>query len=189
MPSRAERLHNILVDPLAYIHGQRLSVPEMFDTAEARQVISRILWQRLVPAEYCEPVQAGSVAAVFIDHWSLLPQVALLMGVQASWPHLARGALMRQLSASVRAFGPCAVSPRLQSVVFKEGDITDQLTALGLGRLLAWRAQLPDPLTARLFLQFSPEVVKQQLSLPACTPDAALLTLAIQHARICSHPH
>jgi len=189
MPSRTERLQQILADPLGYIHPQRLSVPAMLDTPAARRVLGDILFEGLWPGQRAEDIVRSALIDLWIDNWSLLPRVALLMGVQASWPHLARGAVMRQLDPDARAFGACSVAPRLETLALPDGDIAEVLVALGLGKLLAWRPHLPQGLIEPLLLQFPPQVVELQRRLPASTPDAALLTLAIQHARIHPNPH
>jgi type III secretion system OrgA/MxiK family protein len=187
MSSRAERLQGILAHPLNYLHSQRLSLPPLMDGPKAREVLNGILRRGLGLNECCLQTQTSAAGDLCIDNWTLLPQVASLIGAQAAWPHLARGAWVQQLTACERGFAPCSVAPRLLAFTACQDALGEQLQAIGLNALLAWRAQLPDALVKCLPLQFSLQVVERQQLMPTAIPDAALLTLAVQHARV--HPN
>lgn len=191
MSAHAERLQRILDHPLVYLHPKRLQIPQRLDTPQSREVLEDIIVQDLGWVYSTADIALSSVASAWIDAWLRLPEIARLLGVQAAWPHLARGAAFQHLSASERAFGPCAVSPRLDRFS-SEGDsedVAERLDTIGLNRLLAFRAIVPALLIERLLLQFSMPVIERQRLLDPAAPDAALLTLAIQHVRIHSYPH
>jgi type III secretion system OrgA/MxiK family protein len=186
---RPERVQRILGHPLDYLHPQRLCVPPLLDTPQARHVLEDIILHGL-GATACEAeLEASPATDLWLRSWLLLPRVARLMGAQAAWPHLARGAAFRSLSAAVREFAPCSVAPRLQDFDAQTDSerLGEQLDAIGLNALLAWRGHVAPVLIERLPLQFPAPVIELQRVLVPATPDAVLLTLAIQHARIHSH--
>jgi type III secretion system OrgA/MxiK family protein len=191
MSSRVERLQDIVAHPLDYLDPQRLSLPPLINSPTVREVLNSILQRGLAVYESClrTQAQASAVGDLFIDNWSLLPRVAGLIGAQAAWPHLAKGARLQQLTACERGFAACPLAPRLLVFVAHKNALGEQLQAIGLNALLAWRAQLPNVLLKRLPLQFSPQVVEWQQLMPTAIPDAALLTLAVQHARVHPNPH
>lgn len=191
MSAHAERWQRILDHPLDYLHPKRLQISQRLDTPQSREVLESIIVQDLGWVSSTGHITLSSAASALINAWLQLPEIARLLGVQAAWPHLARGAAFRHLSASERAFGPCAVSRRLDSFC-TEGDSEDvaqRLDTIGLNRLLAFREIVPAVLIERLLLQFPMPVIERQRLLDPTAPDAALLTLAIQHVRIHSYPH
>jgi len=190
MSARAERLQRILCRPLDYLHPKRLQIPPRMEAPQSRDVLDDIIVQGLGVTSSKAEITRSPAADAWVDAWFRLPAIARLMGVQAAWPHLARGAASRHLSASERAFGPCAVSQRLDEFSCEGGseDLAERLDAIGLNALLAWRELVPAVLIERLLLQFSLPVIERQRLLDPTAPDAALLTLAIQHARIHSYP-
>ncbi|WMI97541.1 hypothetical protein RBU55_18420 [Pseudomonas chlororaphis subsp. aurantiaca] len=189
MLSRAEALHAILHQPLDYLHPERGSVPALFDCPQARKVLNQSLLQRL--ALSCPNPQQSEMslwADLWVKHWRYLPQVASLMGAQLRWPDLARGARLRELDSSVRAFARIDLGYRVSAGFNAQDDLESSLSALGLGALMAWHTQVPQALIQRLLLQFSPEVVELQQALPAQTLHSSLFLLAVQHARLHQNP-
>lgn len=185
MPARNEQIQRVLTHPLAYLHPHRLQVPSSMNTPQARDVLNDIVLQGLRLSAGMPDVERSPVTDLWLEYWDLLPVVARLIGAQAAWPHLARGAAMCNLSRSVRAFASCSIAPRLAEFVLEGGEqLGEQLDAVGLNALLAWRGRVAPALLERLPLQFSPQVIARQQLLAPTTPDAALLALAIQHARI-----
>ena len=186
MPARNDQLQRVLIHPLTYLHPHHLQVPSSMDTPQTRDLLDDIVLQGLGLSDGLADVERSPVTDLWLEYWDLLPTVARLIGTQAAWPHLARGAAIRKLSRSVRAFGSCSIAPRLAEFeALEDGELlVEQLDAVGLNALLAWRGRVALALLERLPLQFSPQVIARQQLLAPTTPDAALLALAIQHARI-----
>jgi len=187
MPSSlAERYQRILDQPLDYVHAGRLQLPLAIDLPAVHAALNPFIVQGL-PAEHGTPVfqQNGEV---LIHHWRVLPRVARLLGAYLQLGFLARGAALRELDASQRAFAACELGERSATPVHSELLLQERLAALGLNTLLDWRGSLPDALIERLLLQFSPDVVALQSQIPAQRPRPSLIVLAVQHARFYPHP-
>ncbi|WP_338474492.1 secretion system protein [Pseudomonas sp. MS646] len=182
--SDVECLRRLLVEPLAYLHPQRLVVPPDFEGEEARRRLNDMLRDGLALPLALPSTALGGVAKQWVRQWRQLPCVALLMGAYRLWPTLARGAAWRCLPASVRRFAGCRLGARGGLPVADLPVSIEQVEAAGLNALWGWHRQVPPWLLECLALQFSEPVVGLHRQWPVPAPDPTLFFLAVQHARL-----
>ncbi|WP_410012216.1 type III secretion apparatus protein OrgA/MxiK [Sodalis sp. C49] len=173
-------LDAILYDPLSWLHPRRLPLPPALNGARARSIINGILIQAHDWSVDCPPAAVDGPAALFIRHWRLMPQAALLIAAQRHRASLARQGGLLQLPSWVRQFAGLAI-------VDSYGDdmpvaIPAALIARGRGELLAFGAQLPLAIRQRISLLFSPELDRETGGEPRPAPSPLLIKLAFQHA-------
>ncbi|ROM93884.1 hypothetical protein [Pseudomonas brassicacearum] len=189
MPRRTDALRAILIQPLDYLHPQRGVVPPLFEVPAVRAVLNQSLLRGLgLSCPDLQQIKRSPWTDLWVMHWQRLPAVARLMGAQLMWPQLARGARIRELDTSARAFARIDLGRRPPVAVSEEDGLEQALSALGFGALAAWHLHIPEALMQRLSLQFSPRVVELQQALPAQMPNSSLFILAVQHARIHQNP-
>jgi len=176
----------LMQQPLSWLHPQRLRLAAPFDSPALRVQLNRLLCEQACPLDLADTQTA--MTRLWLQHWRLLPQVAALIGARLAWPHLAAGGRAVGLSASQRAFAGYAALPWLDDVSLDGSPLVEQLQALGLHALLAFRENVPEGLSERLLLQFALPVVQRQRDLSPIAPDQALFKLAIQHARFYPDP-
>ncbi|MFK8330077.1 protein OrgA [Pseudomonas sp. BJa5] len=183
MSSQAEWVERIARYPSRYLSAERLDLPGDCRDPAVLRVLDEMLLQGLdlPPMPQCWP--DDQMTLLWLQHWLLLPEVARLLGAYRLWPALVRDATTRDLAPALRAFASCALGPRHGFDALPTLALKPRLEAVGLNALLAWQAQVPGALLARLELQFSIEVVAGQAQLPAAQPDKDLLLMAMQHAR------
>ncbi|OPG75176.1 secretion system protein, partial [Pseudomonas ogarae] len=87
--SDLECLEQILAEPLAYLHPQRLVVPAGFEGGEAHTLLNCIVLEGLGLQEPWPSTPLTSVAQLWVRHWRQLPYIALLMGAYRLMPDLA----------------------------------------------------------------------------------------------------
>lgn len=183
MSSPAEWIERIARYPSSYLSAERLDVPgECRDPAVLR-VLDEMLLQGLDLPPLPQRWPDDEMTLLWLQHWLLLPEVARLLGAYRLWPALVRDAATSELAPALRAFASCALGPRREFDALPTLALKPRLEAVGLNALMAWQAQVPAALLARLELQFSTEVVACQAQLPAVQPDKGLLLMAVQHAR------
>ncbi|AZC90089.1 hypothetical protein J1G36_27495 [Pseudomonas carnis] len=184
-----DALLTILNLPLDYLHPHRGLVPPLLDGPEMRAVINQALLTGL-GLSCPEPQQMARNAwtDLWILNWQHLPVVARLMGAQLMWPQLARGARMRELDSTARAFARIDLGPRVLVNIPEEAELELSTGALGLAALTAWKLHIPEALMQRLPLQFCPRVVELQHTLPLQPQNSSLFIMAVQHARIHQNP-
>lgn len=193
MLQRADALRVILHQPLDYLHPERGVVPRMFQGPAARAVLNRSLLRGLgLSVPDLQEIERTPWSDLWVAHWRRLPVIARLMGAQLLWPRLARGARMRELDASTRAFARIDLGDRpsveISEEISEKEELEPSISALGFSVLVAWQPYIPEALMRRLTLQFSPRAVELQQDLPAQRPNPSLFTLAVQHARIHQNP-
>ncbi|VVN76353.1 Oxygen-regulated invasion protein OrgA [Pseudomonas fluorescens] len=185
--SHAECLRRILVEPLFYLHPQRLTLPAGFDGPEARDLLNGVLLEGLeTGAPPATPLTA--VAKQWVLHWRHLPYIARLMGAYRLMPDLAQGAALLRLPLSLRQFAGYRLGARSGPPMECLPVSVEQVEAAGLNALWSWCAQVPPLLLERLILQFSEPVVRLHRQWPITEPDPALFFLAVQHARRYPNP-
>lgn len=185
--SELELLERILVEPLGYLHPQRLVVPAGFDGIEAHAVLNRIVLEGLELQGPWPSMPLTGVAKQWVSHWRQLPYIALLMGAYRLMPDLARGAALLRLPGAVRRFASFNLGPRGGLPIERAKVSVEQVEAAGLNALWSWSEHVPRPLLERLELQFSESVVRMHRQWPVTQPDPTLFFLAVQHARL--HPN
>jgi type III secretion system OrgA/MxiK family protein len=184
--SDLERLRQILAEPLAYLHPQRLVIPAGFEEAEARRLLNRIVLEGLELQGPWPSMPLTGVARQWVRHWRRLPYIASLLGAYRLMPDLARGAALRCLPVSVRRFAGYSLGAR-SGLPFEGSPVAmEQVEAAGLNALWSWHGQVSSMLLERLALQFSEPVVRLHRQWPVLKPDPTLFFLAVQHARL--HP-
>lgn len=189
MLRRTEALRAILHQPLDYLHPHRGVVPALFDEPPARASLNQSLLKRLkLSCPDPQQIKRNPWADSWVAHWQHMPAAARLMGANLMWPQLALGARMRQLNAPTRAFARTDLGNRPAVAISVAAGLEPSLDAMGLAALSAWHQYIPDALMQRLFLQFSPQVVELQQTMPILAPNASLFILAVQHARIHQNP-
>jgi type III secretion system OrgA/MxiK family protein len=181
MHPQLDPFQTLMRQPLSWLHPQRFSLAGPFDSPALRAQINRLLYEQIRPLA---PNGAHTdMARSWQQHWGILPRVAALIGARLAWPHLASGGRAVELSASQRAFAGYAAFSWLDEVKLDGSLLEEQLQALGLHALLAFREVVPEGLSQMLLLQFAVSAVKRQSDLSPIAPDKALFKLAIQHAR------
>ncbi|OOG85043.1 secretion system protein [Pseudomonas sp. A25(2017)] len=184
--SELECLEQILAEPLAYLHPQRLVVPAGFEGVEARTLLNRIVLEGLGLHGPWPSMPLSGVAKQWVRHWRQLPYIALLMGAYRLMPDLARGAALQCLPVSVRRFASFNLGARGGLPVECVPVSMARVEAAGLNALWSWDEHVPHLLLERLSLQFCEPVVRLHRQWPVTKPDPTLFFLAVQHARL--HP-
>ena len=184
----AESMQAIVAEPLDYLHSQRLFVPAQFRGPEARQVLNRIVLDGLQLQSTWPPVALSAVARQWVLHWRQLPRIAGLMGAWRLMPELTRGGALLRFPLSMRRFASCSLGVRSALPIDCQAISMQVVEAAGLNALCGWHEQVPSFLVERLFLQFSPPVVRLHEQWPMAKPDPALFHMAVQHARLNPNP-
>lgn len=184
--SCAERLRQILDEPLAYLHPQRLELPAGFENAQARHALDQLLLDGLGLRNESPSMPLSAVALQWVKQWRQLPEIARLMGAWRMYACLAQGGRLQQLPRSLRRFAGCRPGPRVSLALQPHIELLPQIEAAGFNALSGLREFVPASLLERLALQFSPEVVDLHAQWPQATADTTLFFLAVQHARL--HP-
>lgn len=183
----AERLQQILAEPVDYVHVERLSIPVDLAGPDARHVLNRIVLEGLELQGPWPATPLNAVAALWIRQWRQLPYIAALLGAWRLFPQLARGGALQQLPLSLRRFASCRVGPRGDLPIEASTVSMQHVEAAGFNSLCGLSDSIPTLLLERLPLQFSQQVVDLHRQWPVAEPDAALFFLAVQHARL--HPN
>ncbi|MCE5982732.1 protein OrgA [Pseudomonas sp. LF19] len=183
MSPSVEWIDQIARQPSRYLSAERLQLPDALRSAAVMQVVDEMLVQGLDLPPMPQTWPDNDITRLWLEHWLLLPQVARLLGAYRLWPALVDGAATDRLPAAQRSFASCALGARPWFDELSSLDLQARLEAVGLNALLAWQAQVPVALVARLALQFSTDVVARQAELPAAQADHGLLRMAVQHAR------
>jgi type III secretion system OrgA/MxiK family protein len=186
--SELELLERILVEPLGYLHPQRLVVPAGFEGIEARTLLNRIVLEGLGLQGPWPSMPLTGVAKQWVRHWRQLPYIALLMGAYRLMPDLTRGAALLRLPGAVRRFASFNLGPRGGLPIECAPVSTAQVEAAGLNALWSWHEYVPRLLLERLDLQFCETVVGLHRQWPVTKPDPTLFFLAVQHARLYPNP-
>ncbi|MFH5255802.1 hypothetical protein ACGTRS_31670 [Burkholderia semiarida] len=187
LPTAVDR---ILLDPLAYIHPARLTLPGGMGGAEQRSVLNA-----LIIDAYRLPIdlkaQLSHAERDLIDAWSILPDVCALIGAQLLKAELAWGGAQMSLPHRIRRFASFPVRQPMISSGAHQRRLRESglpyVQAVGLEHLLAWQKDAAPALRARVKLPFAPEI---DAFAPALQPDAPgdvfLVHQAIQYAK--NHP-
>ena len=178
-------LEHVMLNPVSYIHRQRLQLPISFSNPRQQAVINRILLKRYaLNVETVEINQLNKPTQWVVQYWYQLQQITFLIACQRSRATLARGGLLLKLPNWARQF---ALLPLRDSSAQKSSIhlSTDKILALGLSELLSWEAHLPSWLMQRLLLLLPSESEEfiQKFTRQAITPDLNLFLLAAQHAK------
>lgn len=181
----AERLRQILGEPLEYLHPQRLELPAGFDNPGARCALNRIL---LEGSDLSAPWPCNGVAQQWIRQWRQLPYIARLMGAWRLFPQLARGGAVQRLPASLLQFAGCRPAPRACLPLERSCAPLQLVDAAGYHALVGLSGFVSSPLLERLRLQFAADVIDRQAQWPLAAADTTLFFLAVQHARHYPNP-
>ncbi|QBF27705.1 hypothetical protein EXN22_19170 [Pseudomonas tructae] len=178
-----EWIERLARHPTCWLNVERLDLPPEFHGLQVRQVLDEVLVQGLELPALPQEWPSHDVTLLWLEHWLLLPRIAQLLGAYRLWPALTRDAATEGLTPALRSFASCALGPRPLLDELPDLALAYRLEALGLNALLAWQAEVPAGMLARLYLQFPYQVVVLQAELALAQPDKGLLLMALQHAR------
>lgn len=179
---KASPLESILFDPLAWVHKERVIIPDKFYQGRCRSVINEIFreqYQLPLPAEI--KIDYG-LTSLFIKSWSLLPHVAFILCCQRYRAQLANRGLYTLLPQAVRQFALLNLLPPCGEQAENICGLND-ISQLIYSEIVAFETEIAAPLRPCLPLLFPPEYVSvtKQADLPMA--NFLTLRLAIQHVQ------
>lgn len=169
---------SIIYNPLAWIHPQRFTLPERFDSPRCRSVINEVLLR-----QYQLPIEeidlGNSKERFLVSGWPLLARAAFMAASQRHRAMLARNGIFTRLDKATRQFALAELTPALQATKAVDFEFLWQSARL---ELEIFATGCTATIRSRLELLF-PETVSLP-NLRAPTQDNELLIrMAIQNAK------
>lgn len=176
-------LERVMFDPVSWIHPEHFVPPAVLDSPRQRSALNGMLIAAYGLITERPNLARNALAAQFVEGWHLLPQVALLIACQRHRATLAWRGWGATLPEWLRQFSAPEI---VGSFAPRQVPLTGpaQLLAWGKHELMAFEACLPESLSQRLSLLFSPMAGADE-PYDSCRPlpSRLLLKLAFQHAK------
>lgn len=149
----------LLLDPLAYVHPDRMRLTARLGNPRQRAVVNRLLLGQVAAVGSIQDVPDH----LLLRHWQQWPYICALLGTQVLKAELVwRGRLLR-LPLPVRRFMALSwpvmpSTPLAAGGASMGGDSLLAVQATGLALVLAWQQQAPADLQACMRLLFPPDL-------------------------------
>ncbi|HCZ4708595.1 TPA: oxygen-regulated invasion protein OrgA [Salmonella enterica subsp. enterica serovar Saintpaul str. CFSAN004144] len=181
-PSFSTLLHQVVFDPLSYIHPQRTGiVPALITRPAERAAVNELLirvGQLDTHIGESHHLLQDPVVQHLLRQWDLLVQTAFLLGCRARRGELAWQGKLLRLPEWARLFLQINLPVTAPFGIPK--SVHGGLLCTGYSLLLGSFSHFPRFLTQRVSLLFPPQAESAQLFSPV---DPLMLLLALQHAQ------
>ena len=176
-------LLRVMYAPLDYIHPHYFQGPAISMPPALQQAINHALIKRFSLTTSIDfKLQSSDFSHLLVQHWSLIPEVAWLLGCKLARGSLARNGYLATLPGVARQFIelPLACSP----CELNGEPTTEAIRQHGARYLFLLKQQLPVALAQRLGLLFAPQ---NGADSQAAILNRSLLTFAFDYAQNFKH--
>jgi len=192
---RGDLAATIMLNPLSYIHPERLRLSCRLNTPQQRAIVNQMLLAGIAGSQ--DWMAAAQYARQLLPHWHQLPYVCTLVGAQLMKQDLAWRGRILKLPAAVRFFislplqdmgaAPANMFEDIATSAFdgEEKNPLLQVQAVGLSRVLDWQQQAPVVMLGMMRLLFSPKLDNcfEHARKPLETADLLLILQAMLYAK------
>lgn len=178
----AAMLQTVLFNPCAWIHKDRLVIPENFNNQKCLGLINQALIKQYSLGTEIPEIVKGSLTGMVIEHWFALPRISRMLACQRYRAALQYQGEFNHLSASDQNF--CKLeSADVQPVYIGRPIMSLCLDACGAHMLISLSPLLPRVIAQRIPLLFSESAMLRQLAPAPKALSPMHFKLAIQYAQ------